>query len=99
MAQELIGKAVSVSGLESGQFGLGEFSDVRQAILEIGSRHPLRREQATEIEGAFGVSGEVDQMLRDGELIRTVYGGATYLLPGHFVRGHSNPAKERRPQQ
>ena len=96
MAQELIGKAIPIVGPESGQFGSTDLSDARQAILEIGSRHPLRQDQATEIEGEFGVSGIVDQMLRDGELIRTVYGGTTYLLPGHFIRGQSNHGKERR---
>jgi len=96
MAQELIGKAIPIVAQESGQFGSREFGDARQAILEIGSRHPLRQDQATEIEGAFGVSGMVDLMLRNGELIRTEYGGAMYLLPGHFIRGQRNPGKKRR---
>jgi len=87
MAQELIGKAIPVVERESGQFDLEEHSNARQAILEIGSRHPLRQDQAAEIESAFGVSGIVDQMLRDRELIRTVYARAIYLLPEHFVRG------------
>lgn len=96
MAQELIGKAIPMVGRESGQFGSREFGDARQAILEIGSRHPLRQDQANEIEGTFGISGIIDQMLCNGELIRTVYGGAVYLLPGHFTRGQSNHGKERR---
>jgi len=96
MAQELIGKAIPIVGRESGQFDLEGLGDARQAILEIGSRHPLRQDQATEIEGAFDVSGIVDQMLRNRELIKTVYGGTTYLLPGHFIRGQSNHEKERR---
>jgi len=99
MAQKLIGKAIPIVALESGQFGSREFSDARQAILEIGSRHPLRQDQAAEIEGAFGISGIIDQMLRDRELIRTVYGGAIYLLPGHFVRGQSYHGKKRRQRQ
>ena len=69
MAQELIGKAIPIVGRESGQFDLEVHSDARQAILEIGSRHPLRQDQATEIEGAFGVSGIVDQMLQKEEVI------------------------------
>jgi len=96
MAQELIGKAIPIVGRESGKFDLEEYGDARQAILEIGSRHPLRQDQAIEIEDAFGVSEIVDQMLHDGELIRTVYGGVSYLLPGHFVRGRSYHRKERR---
>jgi len=96
MAQELIGKAIPIVGRESGQFELEELGDARQAILEIGSRHPLRHDQAFEIEGAFGDFGVVDKMLRNKELIRTVYGGAAYLLPGHFIRGQSYNEKERR---
>ena len=99
MAQELIGKAVPISGLESGQFGLQGFTNARQAILETGSRHPLRREQAAEIERSFGVSRVVDQMLRDRELIQTTYKGETFLLPGHFIRGEKNHRVERRPER
>ena len=87
MAQELIGKATSIVGLETGQFGLQEFTNAREAILETGSRHPLRLEQAAEIERSFGVSGIVDRMLQDRELIQTIYQGEAFLLPGYFIRG------------
>jgi wyosine [tRNA(Phe)-imidazoG37] synthetase (radical SAM superfamily) len=96
MAQEFIGKATPILAPESGQFGLGQLSDARQAILEIGSRHPLRQDQAAEIEDALGASGIVDQMLRAGELVRTVYGGTAYLLPAQFIRGQSHHGKDGR---
>ncbi len=86
-AQEIIGKAIPVAGLESGQFGLGEFSDARQAILEIGSRHPLRREQADDIENNFSEIGVIIQMLENKELICVKYKGEEYLLPEHFRMG------------
>lgn len=86
-AQEIMGGAIPVTGLETGQFGLGEFSDARQAILEIGSRHPLRREQVTEIEKEFSESGVVRQMVENKELVNVEYNGEEYLLPGHFTRG------------
>ncbi|MCK4462295.1 MAG: radical SAM protein [candidate division Zixibacteria bacterium] len=86
-AQEIIGSAIPVTGLETGQFGLGEFSDARQAILEIGSRHPLRREQVAEIEKEFSISGVVRQMVENKELVNVKYNGEEYLLPGHFARG------------
>lgn len=88
-AQGIIGESVSVAELETGQFGLGEFSDARQAILEIGSRHPLRGEQAAEIEIAFSDAGIVRQMLDAKELVRVDYNGEEYLLPGYFVMGKS----------
>jgi len=86
-AQEIIGKAIPVAGLETGQFGLAEFSNAKQAILEIGSRHPLRREQAIEIEKKFPISGVVKKMLKNEELISVNYNGEEYLLPGHFAMG------------
>nr|MBN2277255.1 radical SAM protein [candidate division Zixibacteria bacterium] len=86
-AQEIIGQAVAVAGLESGQFGLSEFSDARQAVLEIGSRHPLRRQQAEEIEKHFVKSGILKKMLEEGELITVAYKGEEYLLPGYFRMG------------
>ncbi|MCK4857622.1 MAG: radical SAM protein [candidate division Zixibacteria bacterium] len=86
-AQKIIGQATAIPGLESGEFGLQEFSDARQAILEIGSRHPLRLEQAHEIEQAFSVSGIVKQMLADGELIQIEYSGEKYVLPARFKMG------------
>jgi len=86
-AQEIIGQAVSVASPESGHFSLENFVDAREAILEIGSRHPLRREQAQEIEKAFLSPGTVETMLKNRELIRAKYNGQTYVLPGHFKRG------------
>lgn len=86
-AQEIFGKAVSVAELETGQFGLTEFSNARQAIIEIGSRHPLRSEQAAEIEMMFSESGVVKQMLEAGELIHIVYNSEEYLLPEYFIMG------------
>jgi len=86
-AQEIIGKAIPVAELESGQFGLGEFMDARQAILEIGSRHPLRRRQAAVIEKQLSGTGVITQMLESGELVHFEYKGEDYLLPGHFRMG------------
>jgi wyosine [tRNA(Phe)-imidazoG37] synthetase (radical SAM superfamily) len=96
MAQELIGKAVSIGGLETGRFGLQGFTNARQAILETGSRHPLRRDQAAEIERSFGDSGVIDRMLQDRELVQTTYKGETFLLPGHFIRGEKTHKVDRR---
>ncbi|MEA3297139.1 MAG: radical SAM protein [candidate division Zixibacteria bacterium] len=90
-AQEILGEATLVSGLETGQFGLGEFSDAGQAILEIGSRHPLRSEQAAEIERTFSESGVVRHMLETKELVNIIYNGEDYLLPGHFAMGKQTP--------
>jgi wyosine [tRNA(Phe)-imidazoG37] synthetase (radical SAM superfamily) len=86
-AQEIIGQAITVAELESGRFGLAEFADARQAILEIGSRHPLRRRQAAVIEKKLSGTDVVQQMLKSGELVSVDYKGEEYLLPGYFKMG------------
>jgi wyosine [tRNA(Phe)-imidazoG37] synthetase (radical SAM superfamily) len=86
-AQDVLGGAVPVTDLEDGQFGLGEFSDARQAILEIGSRHPLRRAQAEKIEREFSRPGVAGQMIAERELVKVEYNGEEYLLPERFARG------------
>jgi len=86
-AQEIIGKAIPVAGLETGQFGLEEFTNSKQAIYEIGSRHPLRREQADDIENNFSETGVIIQMLENKELVLVKYNGEEYLLPGNFKMG------------
>jgi len=89
-AQEIIGGAVTVTELESGNFGLSEFASAKKAIIEIGSRHPLRIEQVTEIERSFSETGVVHRMLEEKELIQVEYCSQEYLLPSHFVRGTHN---------
>lgn len=89
-AQEIIGGAVTVTELESGKFGLSEFASAKKAIIEISSRHPLRIEQATEIERNFSETGVVHRMLEEKELIQVEYCSQEYLLPNHFVRGTHN---------
>ena len=83
-AQGIIGNAMPITELEAGQFGLGEFKNAEQAILEIGSRHPLRREQALEIEKQLSVKGAVEKMVKNKDLIEVDYNGNIYLLPKHF---------------
>jgi len=89
-AQQIIGNAVSIVNIESGEFGLHEFTNAQQAIMGIGARHPLRLEQALEIEHAFSAPNTVGQMIEDGELIEVNYNGRQYVLPQYFVRGNKS---------
>jgi wyosine [tRNA(Phe)-imidazoG37] synthetase (radical SAM superfamily) len=86
-AQDILGHVVPLTGLESGDFGLGEFPDARQAIMEIGARHPLRLNQAEQIESAFSSGGTIKEMIKEGELFEVKYNNINYVLPGHFIRG------------
>ncbi len=85
-AQEILGHAETISLHESGDFGLASFPGAREAILEIGSRHPLRLQQALDIEVCFSEPGTVDAMLKDKRLLKVKYEDSEYLLPAHFVR-------------
>jgi len=86
-AQEIIGHATAIAGLESGEFGLREFQDAKQAIIEIGSRHPLRLSQARQIETEFSEPKLIEQMLAEELLVKVEYSDEVYLLPRHFLRG------------
>jgi len=86
-AQQIIGGAVGVETLESGSFGLAEYADAEQAIVEIGSRHPLRREQAEKIDAAFAGDSVLPGLLATGALHEIEYRGRPYLLPARLVRG------------
>lgn len=85
MAQSIIGGAITVTDRESGDFGLSEFRCAREAILEIGSRHPLRMEQAERIEFRFSEVGIIARMIAEKAIVRVEYHDETYLLPSHFV--------------
>ena len=85
-AHEIFGTALDLTDYESGEFGLDNFPDLRTTILEICSRHPLREEQARDIEGRFSGMESIDTMLSDGSLVRVEYQNVSYLLPANFIR-------------
>lgn len=85
-AQQILGNTIPLTELESGDFGLREFTDARQAIVEIGSRHPLRLDQARKIENAFSSGEVVGRMIKEKELIKVEYNNRYYVLPAHFIR-------------
>jgi len=78
--------ALDLTDRESGDFGLDNFPDLRTTIIEICSRHPLREEQARDIEGRFPKAESIDTMLSDGSLVRVEYQNVSYLLPSNFIR-------------
>jgi wyosine [tRNA(Phe)-imidazoG37] synthetase (radical SAM superfamily) len=85
-AHEIFGTALDLTDYESGEFGLDNFPDLRTTIIEICSRHPLREEQARDIEGRFSGMESIDTMLSDGSLVRVEYQNVSYLLPANFIR-------------
>lgn len=85
-AHEILGTTLDLTDRESGEFGLDNFPDLRTTIIEICSRHPLREEQARDIEGRFPGAESIDTMLSDGSLVRVEYQNVSYLLPANFIR-------------
>jgi wyosine [tRNA(Phe)-imidazoG37] synthetase (radical SAM superfamily) len=93
-AREIIESPAVFSFAESGDFGRGSFKNARQAIIEISSRHPLRLEQALNIEEEFSEPGSVASMLEAGDLVQVVYNEQRYLLPARVARGRLSPPME-----
>jgi len=86
-ARQMIENAASFSVVESGEFGRDGFGNARQAIIEIGSRHPLRLDQALRIEEEFSEPGSIETMLKNGDLVQVAYERRRYLLPARIARG------------
>ncbi len=88
---EKVMKAISlfqgedITQVEKGEFGLREFANAREAILEITHRHPLRIEQACTIESYFN-DMVLEDMIKEGVLNQANYQGGIFLLPAEFVR-------------
>jgi len=85
-AQEILGQSIVINENEIGQFGIELFDSAHQAVLEISSRHPLRLEQAYEIEDKLSEPGTVDMMIDLKELVRVLYNATDYVLPRHLIK-------------
>ncbi|MBC2764311.1 MAG: radical SAM protein [ANME-2 cluster archaeon] len=85
-AHEILNATLDLTDYESGEFGLDNFPDLRTTIIEICSRHPLREEQARDIDTRFSGAESIDTMLSDGSLVRVKYQNVSYLLPANFIR-------------
>jgi wyosine [tRNA(Phe)-imidazoG37] synthetase (radical SAM superfamily) len=81
LAEEIFEKVVSITEQETGDFGVKEFSNAREAILEISARHPLRVEQALRIERKFGESGVVEKLVSQSRLDKRSYRNTVYVMP------------------
>ena len=86
-AMQILRNAIPISGFEYGEFGWQGFSEAKQAIMEIGSRHPLRLEQALDIEKSFSMTGVVRELIESGILVEIAYNDNKYVIPRKFIRG------------
>ncbi len=81
VAEEMLSEAITVLDREEGDFGVSEFADAAEAILEISARHPLRLEQARAIERKFGEAGTIEQLLQDQKITINRYRQSDYIRP------------------
>jgi wyosine [tRNA(Phe)-imidazoG37] synthetase (radical SAM superfamily) len=79
VAEEMLSEAITVLDREEGDFGVSEFADAAEAILEIAARHPLRLEQARAIERKFGETGVIEQLLEDQNISINRYRQSDYI--------------------
>lgn len=87
VAQQILGKVEYITERELGDFGIDEFKDACEAIIEISSRHPLRKEQAITIEEHFAQRGTLQRMIEESEVVEYEYQNCTYILPKKLLRG------------
>jgi wyosine [tRNA(Phe)-imidazoG37] synthetase (radical SAM superfamily) len=80
-AQTILNNTLNIIERENGNFGVSNFTNAFEALYEISSRHPLREEQALEIENKFFQQGTLEKMLDRGELTKYKYQGIFYIFP------------------
>ncbi|MBD3381007.1 MAG: radical SAM protein [candidate division Zixibacteria bacterium] len=80
-AKSVLQSRFTLDSFETSEFGLRSFHDAREAITEIGGRHPLRREQAEKIVKFFGKDDTIKDMLTAHLLREVSFNSRSYLLP------------------
>ncbi len=80
-AEQMLLNAVTVADMEIGDFGVNEFGNATEAIVEISARHPLRLEQAQAIEQKFAEPGIVDNLVHDNKIVINHYRQTDYIRP------------------
>ncbi len=85
-AVELLGAWNAFSREADGSFAVDGYEDLREALLSIGGRHPLREQAALEMSKQMGEPGGVSQLVDTGDLVRIKYRGEVFLLPRHLTK-------------
>jgi wyosine [tRNA(Phe)-imidazoG37] synthetase (radical SAM superfamily) len=96
-ARETLGRVHEITAPEEGPFGIPGTKDPEGAIMDICLRHPLREEQAQQIERRVGAPGLVAALVARNQVSRVTYNGVPYLVAarGDAARTHqAAPGKE-----
>ena len=97
-ARDILGRGRAITGSEVGEFGVAKTTDPERAIMDICLRHPLREEQAKQIERSMATPGTVASLVARGDVTRVTYRGVAYLVPSRRhadVPGRSEKEKPR----
>ena len=78
-AHQIIGEIKEIIEIETGDFGLSEFKNAEEAMMEISQRHPLREEQAKKIEEYFHAS-VIELLISSGKIVRVEYRNKKFLV-------------------
>jgi wyosine [tRNA(Phe)-imidazoG37] synthetase (radical SAM superfamily) len=79
-ARQILGQVGSIPGREEGLFGTAGTDDPEGAIMDICLRHPLREEQARQIERRMGAPGVVTSLIARNRVSRVTYDDVSYLV-------------------
>ena len=93
LAEKILSGSVTVKNREEGEFGVAEFKNAEEAILEISARHPLRFEQARAIEWEFSEKGILKQLLREHKIVVNRYRRTNYIAPDRKPERFESGAK------
>lgn len=91
-ARDMLGQGRVITNPEAGDFGVGKTAGPEEAILDICLRHPLREEQAQQIERSMGVPGLVADLVAHSQVSRVTYDGVPYLVAARGVAARAHQA-------
>lgn len=82
LAQRLFRSAETFDRPETGTFEIAGFRSLSDAIVGLSSRHPLRWDQAEQLEDAFGEPGQLEHLIRTGAISVIEYSDGRFVAPG-----------------
>jgi wyosine [tRNA(Phe)-imidazoG37] synthetase (radical SAM superfamily) len=80
-AQRILRSAETMARPETGTFEIAGFTTFLDAVRGLSSRHPLRWDQAEQVEAAFGQPGELERLIESGALSLVEYGPDRFVAP------------------
>ena len=81
LAQRLFRSAETLDRPETGTFEVAGFHSLVDAIVGLSSRHPLRWDQAKQLEKAFGQPDRLELLVQEGVIASVEYEGKRFVAP------------------